>query len=82
MECTLMHKNIPVIDMTVAEDNGYIDKLGKPHNPEHLPVGTAGLSNADKDKPNRAYLNDWWVGRSIPASRERIESALSLKCYG
>ena len=93
MTCTLMHKNIPVVDLEIEPDNGYIDKIGTLFNPEHLPIGTTGLRGIDKNKPNRAALNDWWLGRSIPASRDKIEaalcaldlrtpSALIVKCYG
>ena len=93
MACTLMHKNIPVVDLKIEPDNGYIDKIGILHNPEHLPIGTTGLKSADINKPNRAALNDWWLGRSIPASRDQLEAALCaldlrtpaaliVKCYG
>ena len=88
-----MHKNIPVVDIMIDPDSGYIDKIGALHNPAHLPIGTAGLSSADRGRPNRAFLNDWWTGRSIPASRDKIEAALCvldlrtpaaliIKCYG
>jgi len=88
-----MHKNIQVMDLEIDPDNGYIDKIGILHNPEHLPIGTTGQKNADKNKPNRAALNDWWLGRSIPASRDKVEAALCaldlrtpaaliIKCYG
>ena len=60
--CTLMHKNIPVVKLEIDSDNGYIDKIGMLHNPDHLPIGTTGLKNLDKNKPNRAALNDWWLG--------------------
>jgi hypothetical protein len=74
-------------------DDGYIDKVGALHNPAHLPIGTTGLRDADRDKPNRAALNEWWLGRSVPASRDKIEAALCaldlrspaaliIKCYG
>ena len=93
MTCTLMHKNISVADVEIDSDNGYIDKIGTIHAPEHLPIGTTGSRSADKNKPNRAALNDWWLGRSIPASRDKIEAALCaldlrtpaaliVKCYG
>ena len=93
MTCTLMHKNIPVTDIDIDPDNGYIDKIGTLYNPKHLPIGTTSLVTTDKNKPNRAALNNWWLGRSIPASRDKIEaalcaldlrtpSALIIKCYG
>ena len=93
MNCVLMHKNIAVADVIIDPDNGYIDKIGALHNPEHLPIGTTDLRDADRGRPNRAALNEWWLGRSIPASRDKIEaalcaldlrspSALIIKCYG
>ena len=93
MNCTLMHKNTAVVDVTINPDNSCIDKIGAIHNPEHLPIGTTGFRDGDKGKPNRAELNDWWLGRSIPASRDKIEaalcalnlrtpSALIVRCYG
>jgi len=93
MDCTLMHKRIPVVDMAIDPDSGYVDKTGALHNLEHLPIGTAVLSGAEKGKPSRAFLSEWLTGRSIPASRANIEAALCLldlrtptaliaKCYG
>jgi len=88
-----MHKNIPVIDIAIDEDSGLIKSIGQVHNLAHLPVGTKGLIGADKGKPERKKLNDWWASRSIPASRENIQTALYQmnllqatellsKCYG
>jgi len=88
-----MHKNIPVVDLAIDTDSGIIEKIGQIHNPAHLPVGTTWVSGPDNGKPERRKLNDWWVGRSIPASRENIQSALMQmnllqttellsKCYG
>lgn len=56
---------------------------------EYLPVGIAII----KGLPDRKSLNDWWRGRSIPASRSGIREALDIlhvsyteqlltKCYG
>jgi len=88
-----MHKNIPVVDLVMDNDSGVIEKIGKIHNVAHLPVGTTWTSGSDKGEPERRKLNDWWVGRSIPASRENIQAALFQmhllqttellsKCYG
>jgi len=93
MNYTLMHKNIPVVDLVIDEDSGFIDKISMIHHPAHLPLGTTETSAARKGELNRGYLNAWWVGRSIPASRENIQAALLnldvrstttllLKCYG
>jgi len=88
-----MHKNIAVADLTIDEDSGTIEKIGQVHNPAHLPIGTTWVSGPESGKPERKKLNDWWVGRSIPASRENIQAALLQmnllqttellsKCYG
>jgi len=88
LEHTLMHKNIPVVDM-VIDETGFIAKLPKIHDERHLPVGVR-ISNTGID---RKALNDWWLGRSIPASRDGLQSALTVlgvsspallieKCFG
>ena len=93
MNCTLMHKNIPVVDIQIAEDIGVIIEIGTVHNYAHLPVGTVAMFGKDKGKISRKTLYDWWAGRSIPASRdglqdilfcvgERLTSILPIKCYG
>ena len=90
---TLMHKSIPVVDLQISEYAGSIEKIDHIHNPEHLPVGTIGTAGGEKGRPSRRLLDEWWLGRSIPASREGIEqillglnlrtrAALALKCYG
>jgi len=71
MDYTLMHKNIPVTDM-VLDVTGFIAKLLKVHDEQHLPVGVKiHTSGAD-----RKGLNDWWLGRSIPTSRDGLQGAL------
>ena len=93
MNCTLMHKNIPVVDMQIAADIGVIIEVGTVHNSAHLPVGTVAAFGSEKGKVSRKTLNDWWAGRSIPVSRdglqdilfsvgERLTSILPIKCYG
>ena len=88
-----MHKNIPVVDMLIAEDIGVITEVGTVHNFAHLPVGTAAMFGSDKGKISRKTLNDWWAGRSIPASRDgladilygvcsNLTSILPIKCFG
>jgi len=88
-----MHKNTQVADLIIDEESGIIIKIGHIHNPAHLPIGTTWVSGPDTGKPERKKLNDWWVGRSIPASRENIQAALLQmhmlqttellsKCYG
>jgi hypothetical protein len=83
-----MHKQVPVVDMQVDE-TGYIAKLREVKDTRHLPLGI----NIFKTGIDRKALNDWWLGRSIPASRAGLDVALQSigvsapallleKCYG
>lgn len=67
----LMHKNTEVAEVFINEMIGGISKLGDVINADHLPPGTAKKGKAD----HRA-LNEWWTGRSIPASRSGLKNAL------
>lgn len=68
----LMHKNIPVVDFILDQTTGVIKTIGTVHNANHLPVGIS----MKHDVVNRGELNNWWIGRSIPASRDKIQDAL------
>ncbi|MFZ3046142.1 MAG: hypothetical protein WA151_09530 [Desulfatirhabdiaceae bacterium] len=84
-----MNKRIPIVELNIDDDTASILKVAKVIHLEYLPVGitiTNGL-------PDRKSLNDWWRGRSIPASRSGIREALDImniacteqlltKCYG
>jgi hypothetical protein len=83
-----MHKNIPVVDMEILSDTGRIIKLYNLVAPEHLPLGVL-----KKTEMSRKVMDEWWTGRSIPASRDGIQEALAkldgvstsllvTKCYG
>ena len=72
MEYTLMHKNTPVADMAIDNEIGVILKLTKTHDERHLPLGVQVF----KTGIDRKALNDWWLGRSIPLSRDGIGPAL------
>jgi hypothetical protein len=71
-----MHKNIPVVELTISEYNGNIEKHGEVYNPEHLPISTTAISGKDIGKIVPFNLNEWWIGRSIPASREGLREVL------
>ena len=71
-EYILMHKQIPVAEITIDEISGSIASVGTVYAECHLPVGIP----VKKRVPDRASLNSWWQGRSIPASRMGIRSAL------
>ena len=72
MKCTLMHKRIPVAELELDEDSGFIQKIGAVFAPEHLPVGVVPRQG----RIDRSMFNDWWTERSIPASRSGVREAL------
>lgn len=71
------------------DDTATILKVLKTYELDFLPIGT----DAKIGIPNKKELNEWWFGRSIPASRLGIRTALEklsiqhseqllLRCYG
>ncbi len=89
MQCTLMIKRTPVVEMNIDADTASILKVTRVIHPEYLPVGVSIINGL----PDRKSLNEWWRGRSIPASRSGIREALGImnlsrteqlltKCYG
>lgn len=89
MKCVLMNKNVPVVELELDDDTATILKIMKNYELDFLPVGI----DAKTGIPNKRELNEWWFGRSIPASRSGIRTALDklgirypqqllLKCYG
>ena len=89
MNCTLMHKNIEVAELIIAEAAVAITDIGTIHEPEHIPPGVYDL----KGRVDIGEMNDWLKGRSIPASRAGIwdlytrlgrnsTDHLILECYG
>lgn len=89
MKCILMNKNMPVVELELDDDTATILKVVKNYELDFLPVGI----DVKTGIPNKKELNEWWFGRSIPASRSGIAAALErlgvqyseqllLKCYG
>ena len=89
MNYTLMHKDIPVADLTLDEATGSIQRIDVLLHGVHLPVGVSVRHGV----ADRAALNDWWEDRSIPASRSGVREALEplgvaspklllTRCYG
>lgn len=74
IEYTLMHKNIPVLDIELDEATSSIQKLGTHYHVDHLPLGTCNQHGII----DRTELNAWWLNRSIPASRSGIRRALEM----
>lgn len=74
MNCTLMHKRIATAQIELDDESGFIRRVQRILRPEHLPVGVT----VKKGSADRAALNEWWLNRSIPASRMGIREALEL----
>jgi hypothetical protein len=67
-----MHKRTPVSAVILHDETGYIDKVTAVFDKARIPVGVS----LDDGLPDRALLNEWWAGRSIPASRAGLADAL------
>lgn len=89
MKCILMNKNMLVVELELDDDTATILKVTKTYELDFLPIGIDTKSGI----PNKKELNEWWFGRSIPASRSGIRTALEklsiqhseqllLRCYG
>lgn len=74
MDYLLMHKNIPVVEMRLDDETCYISKISDILAPDHIPVGI----KYSKGTIDRSELNEWWLSRSIPASRSGLKDALEL----
>jgi hypothetical protein len=74
MKYTLMHKELPVADIEIDESTNGISGIDTVYNGEHLPFGVTDHNN----RVGAAFLNDWWIGRGIPASRLGLREALGL----
>jgi hypothetical protein len=84
-----MNKNTPVAQIQIDDDTAAIAKVTKALDLAYLPIGIDFKTGV----PNKKELNEWWYGRSIPASRSGIREALEkleishteqllTKCYG
>lgn len=89
MRCILMNKNMPVVELELDDDTATILQVMKSFELDFLPVGI----DVKTGIPNKKELNEWWLGRSIPASRMGLRTALEqlgvqyseqllLRCYG
>ena len=73
MRCILMNKNVSVVELELDDDTATILKVTKNDEWDFLPVGIEVRSGV----PNKKELNEWWLGRSIPASRMGLRTALA-----
>lgn len=69
---TLMHKNIPVTDISIEEITGAIVAVYNTQSFEHLPIGV----HCTNGFINQRELSSWWYSRSIPASRLGLQELL------
>lgn len=74
MKYILSHGNIPIAELEIIEEAALIVRIGTVFAPEHIPIGIS-VNNGEPDKKD---LNDWWQGRSIPASRQYIREAMEM----
>ncbi len=70
-----MHKNIAVADIDIDETLGGISKIRGIISEEHLPVGVVPMQHQN-ETIDRFVFNQWWTGRSIPASRMGLSDML------
>lgn len=89
MKYILMHKETVVADIEIDEVLCGIKKINAVYSKEHLPVGV----HIRHGIVDRTELNEWWIDRSIPASRSGVKKALEAlnlsntkmlltKCFG
>jgi len=76
MNYTLMHKNIPVIDLVFDKASGLVVEIGEVHNYDHLPIGTIHTDGDNEGQPSPAFLNGWWRYRAIFQKRNELSRAL------
>ncbi|MDR2531291.1 MAG: excisionase [Oscillospiraceae bacterium] len=90
MSHILMHRKKPVAEIQIAKGTSTIIDTIDLTDPKHLPIGVTVKRDG---KPDIEDLNDWFGGRSIPASRQNIKAALQsmgiastdkllVMCYG
>ncbi len=68
----LMHKREPVAELELDNETGFIQRINRVYDTDHLPVGVS----VNRGTVDRASLNTWWTDRSIPASRSGVREAM------
>ena len=68
----LMHRDVEVARLTLDGATGSIIAVNALLQAPHLPVGVP----VRHGQVDRAALNEWWVGRAIPASRAGLRHLL------
>jgi len=72
MNYILMHRKTPVAEIEIDTETVAISKIGNVFASDHIPIGI----DSENGEPNRRSLDDWWRGRSIPASRQNLTEAM------
>lgn len=68
----LMHLDSPVVELSFDDLSGVILEIGRVYDLNLLPVGTTTSYEA----VDQVKLKEWWISRSIPASRSGIRDVL------
>lgn len=74
MRYQLMQKNIPVAQLKMQEETGYILSVDEVYDARRMPLGTIFSDG----KVNFSAVSHWWKKRSIPMSRSGIVQALRM----
>lgn len=74
MKYHLMHRDVPVLTLSLDEETNTIQQIHEVFHGEHLPVGCVPPSSP----LFRNQLNRWFTGRSIPASRSGFRNYMEL----
>ncbi|MCL2754825.1 MAG: hypothetical protein FWD35_03780 [Oscillospiraceae bacterium] len=69
MKYTLMHRKIPVAELEIAVGSSTITAVTRVIDQNRIPIGTSIMHG----KPDLEDINEWWRGRSIPASRQNFQ---------
>lgn len=75
---TLMQKDYKVVDVSISEISGHIEKTHEIHDKNRIPIGIYKLTRTNERYFDKLALNGWWTSRSIPASRQGLQEALSV----
>jgi len=68
----LMHGKTDVVELLINEKSAEVMQIGRVFNLEHLPIGITIRNGL----PDMEDMDDWWRGRSIPASRQDFKKAM------
>jgi hypothetical protein len=73
-----MQKNYPVLNIAMDEEISFILAVNEVYDSRRIPIGVDIVDGS----PQRMQLVEWWLGRSIPASREFLRELLLELRFG